>query len=57
MRVVHGTETAAACGVIFRRGQVRELAAYRTPDGRWNTNSCSMPQHPWAEFRRAARRG
>lgn len=57
VRVEHGTETGGACGVIFRRGQVRELAAYRTPDGRWNTNSCSMPQHPWAEFRRAARRG
>ena len=39
-----------------REEQVRELAAYRTPNGRWNTNSCSMPQHPWREFRQAARR-
>ncbi len=57
VEVRHGAETGGACGVVFRRGQVVELAAYRTPNGRWNTNSCSMPQHPWREFRRAAGRG
>lgn len=57
VRVEHGTETGGACGVIFRRGQVRDLTAHRRPDGRWTTSSCAMPQHPWAEFRRAARRG
>jgi len=55
VRVEHGTETGGACGVVFRRGQVRELAAYRTPNGRWNTNSCSMPQFAWKDMRRAAR--
>ena len=56
VRVRHGTETAAGCGVVFRRGQVVALTAH-LERGRWTTSSCSMPQHPWAEFRRAARRG
>lgn len=56
VRVVHGTETGGACGVIFRRGQIADLAAHRGQDGQWQTNSCSMPQHPWKEFRRAAGR-
>lgn len=57
VRVKHGTETGGACGVIFRPGQVAEVTAHRGQDGGWRTNSCSMPQHPWKEFRRAARRG
>ena len=55
VRVTHGTETGGACGVIFQRGQVRDLTAHRGEDGGWSTSSCSMPQHPWKEFRRAAR--
>jgi hypothetical protein len=57
VRVAHGTETGGACGVIFPRGQMAEVIAHRGGRGGWQTSSCSMPQHPWAEFRRAARRG
>ena len=56
VRVRHGTETGAGCGVVFKRGQTVALTAH-LERGRWTTSSCSMPQHPWAEFRRAARRG
>ena len=55
VRVAHGTETGAGCGVAFKRGQVLGLTAHRGEGGRWETSSCSMTQYPWTEYRAAAR--
>jgi hypothetical protein len=32
------------CGVDFRVGEVRTLAATKRPDGRWVTNICLVPR-------------
>ena len=57
VKVRHGTETGGACGVVFTRGQTVAVIVHRGQGGRWATSSCSMPQFPWAEMRRAARAG
>lgn len=56
IRVEHGTETGAGCGVAFRRGEIVGVTAQRTRSG-WTTSSCARPQFDWVEFRRAAGRG
>ncbi|HYE41765.1 MAG TPA: hypothetical protein VEA15_00095 [Caulobacteraceae bacterium] len=55
VRVEHGTETAAGCGVRFRRGEIVALTAHRVR-GAWTTSSCAAIQHPWADYRRARNR-
>lgn len=56
LRVEHGTETGAGCGVAFKRGEIVGVTAHRTRGG-WATSSCEKPQFDWREFRRAAGRG
>lgn len=52
IRVEHGTETAAGCGVRFRRGEIVALTAHRVRRA-WTTSACAAIQHPWVEYRRA----
>jgi hypothetical protein len=38
------TEREDRCGVDFRVGEARTLAATRRPDGRWSTSVCLVPE-------------
>jgi hypothetical protein len=44
IELVGATARDDRCGVDFRVGEVRTLAAARRPDGRWSTNVCLVPE-------------